>query len=44
MKTHPHGAITDNDAYCYDYTFFDDDTHIKLTTSELPTVTLIKTQ
>jgi hypothetical protein len=42
MKTHPHGAITDNDAYCYDYTFYDDN-HVKLSTSGLPTVTLIKT-
>ena len=44
MQTQPHGAITDGDAYCYDYTFFDNDTHVTLTTNELPTVTLVKTQ
>lgn len=43
-KTHPHGAITDNESYCYDYEFSDGDTRMTLTTSELPTVTLIKVQ
>ena len=42
METHPHGAITDGDAYCYDYKFSNDDTHMTLSTEELPTVTLVK--
>ena len=44
MKTHPHGAITDDDLFCYDYDFSDGDTKLVLTTSELPTVTLTKVE
>jgi hypothetical protein len=44
MKTHPHGAITDNESYCYDYEFSNGDTRVTLSASELPTVTLIKIQ
>ena len=40
MKTHPHGAITDDDAYCYEYEFSDDNTQMILTNINLPTVTL----
>jgi len=42
MKTHPHGAPTDGDAYCYDYKFSNNDSHITLSTEELPTATLVK--
>ncbi len=42
MEPHPHGASTDGDAYCYDYKFSNDDTHMTLSTEELPTVTLVK--
>jgi len=44
MKTHPHGAITDNDAYCYDYEFSLGDTYVILSANELPTVSLIKVE
>ena len=44
MKTQPHGAITDDDSFCYDYEFSDGDTTLVLTTSELPTVTLTKVE
>jgi len=42
MKTHPHGAITDDDFYCYDYSFSEKNTQITLSTDGLTTVTLIK--
>ena len=42
MKTHPHGAITDDDAFCYNYTFSLDNTVVTLSAKELPTVVLTK--
>ena len=42
MDTHPHGAITDNDSYCYDYRFSNNYTILTLTNSSLPDVTLLK--
>ena len=44
MQAQAHGAITDGDAYCYNYKFYDDDTRMVLDADELPTVTLIKIQ
>ena len=44
MKTHPHGAITDDDYYCYDYEFSQKNTQLTLSTNELPTATLNKIQ
>jgi len=44
MKTHPHGAITDDDAYCYDYEFSLGDTYVTLSANELPTVSLMKVE
>jgi len=44
MKTHPHGAITDGDSFCYTYTFSNDNTHMTLANNELPTERLVKVQ
>jgi len=44
MKTHPHGAITDDDAYCYEYEFSLNDTYVTLSADELPTVSLKKAE
>ena len=44
MQTQAHGAITDGDAYCYTYKFYDGDTRMVLDADDLPTVNLIKIQ
>ena len=42
MKARPHGAITDNDSYCYYYVFSNGNAQVTLSNVELPTVILIK--
>jgi len=44
MKTHPHGAITDNDSYCYSYIFSIEDKRLTLYNIDLPTVMLVKVE
>ena len=44
MKTKPHGAITDNDSYCYSYIFSIEDKRLTLYNIELPTVLLVKVE